>query len=825
MLNFIQHLIAAPKSDTLNQVGYISKSVISGSIIILMFHLTPLTAFAQQRASFEGRVADEDNEPIPGITVLLKGQQKGAITDGQGKFAITSIQPATYTIEIFGIGFEKQEIQLTIKAGKNIQRSITLKERTAKMKEIVVVAESEVRKLKLSAKAVAVIETREAKFKSADLGEVLAKTEGISVRRAGGLGSGTRFSLNGLSGDQIRFFYNGIPLEYTPYAFGIANVPVNLIERLEVYKGVVPIQFGADALGGAVNLVSPDIYNEWAGSASYQIGSFNTHRVTGNINYADDKTGLFVVAGGFYDYTDNNYKIDAAVPNEKGQLRPAKVRRFHDGYRAFGTNFRLGVRNKKWAGELSVEMYYGDYDNEVQNSQSPGLINEPALGINNAVVGSPFGEIRFTSFSTGANLHYNITPTRKWSLDLKAGYNYNERQSIDTGRCLYDWFGNCVRINNEPGELGEADNLITISESAFVRQRFSYTISDKNVLSLSVAPTYSYRTGDDLLVDGEFDPALDNSHLFNLVIGLEHSIELLDGRLANIAFVKNYRQNVRIESLDPSVQGTLIDERSVSNFGAGNGVRYDWSSRFSTKLSYEYAIRLPRQDEIFGDGQLILENLALHSESSHNLNLQCIYGNKTEAAAEWQLQGNFFVRQIDDLIFLLVGQNDLGSFQNVWSATSQGFELSGRWKDFIKGLTIVANTTYQQYLNTSDSGPFESFKGDRIPNTPYFFANGAAAYQLRDVLKKNDNLSFFWNTRFVRSFFIGWESAGLRESKSETPNQTLHTAGLTHRMEFRNMQTTAITLEVQNLANAKIFDFFGVQRPGRAFFIKSTIQF
>ena len=38
--------------------------------------------------------------------------------------------------------------------------------------------------------------------------------------------------------------------------FGIANVPVNLIERVEIYRGVVPIRFGADALGGAVNLVS-----------------------------------------------------------------------------------------------------------------------------------------------------------------------------------------------------------------------------------------------------------------------------------------------------------------------------------------------------------------------------------------------------------------------------------------------------------------------------------------------------------------------------------------------------------------------------------------
>ncbi|MEM0941816.1 MAG: hypothetical protein AAGI25_18815 [Bacteroidota bacterium] len=542
------------------------------------------------------------------------------------------------------------------------------------------------------------------------------------------------------------------------------------------------------------------------------------------MNYANNQTGLFVVAGGFYDYTDNDYKIDVAISNEQGQLQQQTVRRFHDGYQAFGANLRLGIRNKEWANELSIEGYYGDYDNEVQNSQAPGLIDQPGLGVEKAIAGNPFGEVRLTSFSEGLNLHYNVSSSSKWELDLKAGYNYNKRTSIDTSRCLYNWFGECIRIQNVPGEFGEDDHLITISESVFARQQMSYIISEKHALKLSVAPSYSYRTGDDLLVDGEFDQALDDGYLFDLVTGLEYTTDLLDKRLQNIVFVKNYRQDIRIESLDPTVEETITDKRSVSNYGAGNGLKFAWSPRFSTKFSYEYAYRLPRQDEIFGDGQLIIENLELRPESSHNFNLQWSYRNKAKALAEWSLHGNFFLRQIDDLIFLLVNQEEFGSFQNVWSATSQGFELSGRCKDFINGLTISANTTYQQYLNTSDTGPFVDFEGDRIPNTPYFFANGSAEYQLQDVFKMKDNLSIFWNLRYVNSFFVGWESAGLQQFKAEVPNQTIHAAGLTYLMNIKKIQN-ALNLEVQNLANAKVFDLFGVQRPGRAFFIKSTIQF
>ena len=798
--------------------------------LCLALFLVVVNSYAQSLASFNGNIKDERGEAIPGITVLLKGTQKGAISNGQGRFSITDIQPGTYTIEISGVSYEKKTFTISLKTGDKLNRFITLKESTSELEEVVVTGRSEARELELSAKSVQVIETREVKLKSADLGEVMAQTEGVNVQRAGGLGSDIRFSLNGLSGDQVRFFYDGIPLNFTSYAFGIANVPVNMIDRIEIYKGVVPIEFGADALGGAVNLASPEIYDGLAWSVSYQVGSFNTHRVTANLNYADEKTGLFVVAGGFYDYTDNNYKIDVAVPDERGRLQPATVRRFNDAYRAYGANLRFGIKDKKWANKLSLEGYYGDYDNEVQNSQSPGLIDAPGLGISNAIAGTPFGDVRFTSFSRGLNLNYNIDLNTKLGLDLKAGYNYNERVSIDTTRNQYNWLGQIIFVRNQPGEFEGSDHLITKSERVFARQQLSYAISENHSFKLSIAPTFSYRTADDLLIEGGFDPALDDGYLFDLVTGIEYTSEFFGKRMQNIAFVKNYRQNIRIESLDPSAEVTFIDERQVSNFGAGNGLRYDWTTRFFTKFSYEYAYRLPRQDEIFGNGQFILENLELKPESSHNINLQWGYGNKANARIAWQVQGNFFVRKIDDLIFFLVGAGDadgggeLGSFRNVWSATSQGMELSGMWKDFIKGLSISANTTYQQYINTSDTGPFVDFREDRIPNTPYFFANGAAEYALKDVIRKNDNLSIFWTTRYINSFFVGWESAGLQQFKAEVPNQTIHAIGLTHRMNTERIQN-ALTLEIQNLTDAKVFDLFGVQRPGRAFYLKSTIQF
>src|SRR5262249_14036852 len=138
----------------------------------------------------------------------------------------------------------------------------------------------------------------------------MARTQGVSVRREGGLGSGTRFSLNGLTDDQIRFFLDGVPLDLAGYPFGLANVPVNLVERAEIYRGVVPIRFGADALGGAVNLVTEKITPGTHGSASYQVGSFGTHRATLALRHLDAESGFFARASGFFDYAKNDYAVD-----------------------------------------------------------------------------------------------------------------------------------------------------------------------------------------------------------------------------------------------------------------------------------------------------------------------------------------------------------------------------------------------------------------------------------------------------------------------------------------------------------------------------------
>ncbi|HMR93649.1 MAG TPA: TonB-dependent receptor plug domain-containing protein, partial [Chitinophagaceae bacterium] len=165
-----------------------------------------------------------------------------------------------------------QETTDTIKA--KILEGVTIK------------ASSATQQVKQQAVTAAVVNAREAYGQPATLTELINRSPGVRLRQSGGLGAATDVSVNGFQGKAIRYVKDGIPLDYLRDGFNIASLPVNMLERVEVYKGVLPVALGVDALGGVVNLVSRRTQPRYL-AASYEIASFNTHRITLNGYYSD----------------------------------------------------------------------------------------------------------------------------------------------------------------------------------------------------------------------------------------------------------------------------------------------------------------------------------------------------------------------------------------------------------------------------------------------------------------------------------------------------------------------------------------------------------
>lgn len=671
------------------------------------------------------------------------------------------------------------------------------------VEEITVVAREEGEVLERSAQAVTVVETEAAARQSADLGEVVARTQGVGVRRSGGLGSDARFSLNGLTDDQVRFFLDGVPLELAGYPTGIANVPVGLVERVEIYRGVVPVRFGADALGGAVNLVSA-VDEGTRASASYGGGSFDTHRLAGRLAVVDDGTGLFARGAGWLDASRNDYTVDVEVADEVGRLRPAEVRRFHDAYRAGGGTLEIGARDRGWAEHAAAALIASDTRQEIQH---------------NVVMTVPYGEPVATVATRGGTLRYTNRWRGGWSLDALAGFTRTERAFVDTGACVYDWFGQCVRERAVPGEIATpATDQVVWDRAVLGRASAGFRPGLHHAFTLSVAPTAFDRTGDDRLREpGEGrDPLTARRDVVQVVSGLEHQLDAAADRVQNVAFVKRYDQHVASEEPVPG-GGFRDDERTTGRFGLGDGLRVSLAPWLWTKASWEWATRLPTPEEIFGDAVLVIDNLALAPETSHNLNL-----GATVDAGDLRLDANGFLREAEDLIVLL-GNDRTFSYFNVFGARSLGVEAAAGWTSPREWIALDVNGTWLELRNTSRRGTFGDFAGDRIPNRPWLFANGSLALGASDVAADGDRLTADLYTRYVHPFFRGWESVGLVEYKQVVPAQLSHTVAVTYVATSRGREVSA-SVEVQNLTDAVLYDFFGVQRPGRSVFGKVSFS-
>src|SRR5690606_10069398 len=98
-----------------------------------------------------------------------------------------------------------------------------------------------------------------------------------------------------------KIFIDGIPISSYGPSFSLNSIPTSMIERIEVFKGVVPSQLSDDALGGAVNVILKSAMKNML-TTSYSYGSFNTHQFNLNGGYRNPKNGFTARASGFYNY-------------------------------------------------------------------------------------------------------------------------------------------------------------------------------------------------------------------------------------------------------------------------------------------------------------------------------------------------------------------------------------------------------------------------------------------------------------------------------------------------------------------------------------------
>ncbi|MFT4765052.1 MAG: vitamin B12 transporter [Oleispira sp.] len=674
---------------------------------------------------------------------------------------------------------------------------------------VIVGVKDEAMVLEQSAAAVDVIDLKADHKLTVDLSEVLSREPGISIRRMGGLGSRESFSLNGLRDEQIRFFIDDIPLEMSAYTFGIGAIPVNLIQRADIYHGVVPIELGADALGGAVNFITDQGIEGTGGSISHMMGSFNTSRSTMILNYAGD-SGFFSRFNGFYDYSDNNYEVDVTLPSRLGKVEPYKAKRFHDAYEGKGASVDFGYTEQSWADLFQIGLYTSEYYKEIQN---------------NVTMSKVYGEVTSERKTYGLNLRYKKQFTDELFLSATAGISEMKSHFFDVGSYSYLWNGEEVTTpGSSPGEIDTACDCTYWRNNEYAIVHLGWKLAEDHSLDFSVSPTWHSQTSkNDYLTDDDIDLVDADRNMLSLVSGINYTFDFFDDKLQNKLFVKHYNQERESVQFNDAIQIKEKLDSSIDRMGWGNVVRYKFYEWLIGKASYEQATRLPSFKEVFGNAENVIANVELSEEYSNNYNLSLEINELNNDYGSWKAGTNLFIRDVEDAI-LLMTVNNVSQYQNISSVESKGFQVSGSWASPEEFLSIKANYTKFNLINTADKGLFAQFKNEQIPNRPYTFFNTQVGLKWTSVFAGYDELRLNWNYRFVDRFELLWDSHRSEQSDIFVPIQESHSLATVYTKDIYSY-TASITAEVQNITDEKLYDHYGVQRPGRAFYLKTIIEF
>lgn len=225
------------------------------SVYIILFALiygSHLFAQAKSVQTISGVVYNSNKETLELIPVGIEGTSLGAITDSEGKFSF-QVPEGNFKLTASSMEYTSTTIQISIKKGENKTLEIVLGEKKTDLSEVLIYGKTSAQQIKEGAFSVNVIDLSKYANSTTDVNQVLKRSTGITIREDGGMGSDFTFKINGLD---AKIFIDGVPMENFGSAMNLNNIPVNLVERVEVYKGVVPAYLGTDALGGAVNIIT-----------------------------------------------------------------------------------------------------------------------------------------------------------------------------------------------------------------------------------------------------------------------------------------------------------------------------------------------------------------------------------------------------------------------------------------------------------------------------------------------------------------------------------------------------------------------------------------
>ena len=754
---------------------------------------------AQQVPTLSGRIISKEKESVEYATVYLKGTSYGCSTNEQGMYHLHA--PAGhYTLVVSAIGYDTVERPITL-TGERQKLNITLTDQQVQLDEVVVMATG-VGRVKQSPFNTVAVDTREMQNTTKNLSDALAKAPGLKLRESGGVGSDMSLMLDGFSGKHVKIFIDGVPQEGVGPSFGLNNIPVSFANRIEVYKGVVPVGFGTDAIGGVVNIVTDRRRKGWFADASYSYGSFNTHK--SYIHFGQTlKNGFTYEVNAFQNYSDNDYRVDSPVEDfETGRIdRDVKerVRRFNDTYHNEAVVGKLGFTGRSWADRLMLGVTWSHLYKEVQT------------GVRQEIV---YGEKHRRGYSLMPSLEYSKRNlfVRGLEATLTASYNKDVTTNVDTASYKYNWRGERALLNS-PGEQ-TYQHLRATNHNWNGTATLNYRIGRTHLFTLNHVLTDFRRSNTSLLTSQPVTDPIDKRTRKNIT-GLSYRLMPTDKWNLSL-FGKYYNQYVAGPVATTEAQEEFVrSTRNIDFWGYGAAGTWFLLPGVQAKLSYEKACRLPTIEEMFGDEDLEMGDMNIRPERSDNINLNLSYAQSFGRHSVY-IEGGVVYRNTKDYIQRNIASMSGGKYAatyiNYGNVLTKGYNLSARY-GFARWLSVGGNFTKMNVCDNmrqamGSTAANINYK-ERISNLPYLFADSDINFYWHDCLRKGSVLTVTYDNQYLHSFTYYSAKLGANKGDYVVPDQFSHNLTLTYSLGRGRYN---FALECRNFTDERLYDNFSLQK-------------
>lgn len=775
--------------------------------VIYLFLSLMLTSISVSAQTGGGRITgvvidDSGEEPLPGTTIFIEELKKGIATNEHGDFSFSDIPTGTYTLTVSFMGYRTQTRKVTVGNERGSKIIIRLKADSKSLDEVVVMGKSEARKIREQAMPISVISMSQIQGTVNNVQDVLAKTAGITVRTMGGLGSTSRISVRGLEGKRIGLFIDGQPMNDNSDFIDINDIPVEMIDRIEIYKGIVPAKFGGSAVGGAVNIVIKEYPPKYL-DVNYSYGSFNTHKasVVSKMNIAPK--GIEFGLGGFYNYSDNNYKMKS--PFQEGLT----IIRDHDKFKkaVVGGSFKA---RKWWFDLVEVEPIFIRTYKDVQGIES----------------NIQYAHSHSEAFIIANKMEKENFLLEGLDLDWQLGYVYTNYHFADTASHRTHWDGtHYPAVSNFGGEIGKWASLLVNNKHLLQHKlNLNYLVNDNHSVNFNSLSKYAHANPKDAMKDKVIGYRTEfPSNMLSWVAGVNYDYRSSDDKFLNSVNIKYYYYSMKTRMASILTNSAEDIDTHKNDFGISNALRYRITPNLMAKASLGYDVRLPSEEELLGDGYVIAPAGNLIPERNTSVNVGMLFDLTGKSPSNLQIEVNGFYMYLLNMIRFTGGFLQ-SQYQNFGEMRTFGVEAEVK-ADVTRWLYGYVNATYQDLRDTrkyeQNTTVANPTKGSRMPNIPYLMANAGLEFHKENLFGgKCMNTRIFSDASFVEEYLYDFEQSQFQQHR--IPRTISCSMGF--EQSFGNGRYF-IMGKINNLTDTQMISEFNRPLPGRSFTVRFRYVF